>query len=96
VSSNESLAELTGFHRGCRSIESKKRGDKWVKSKRTYYEKDEKLPSGRKWSTYSTVNKYITLKEYTKNKEILVIKKKDIKAQERIGAVPRQGYVWQE
>jgi hypothetical protein len=94
VSSNESLAELTGFHRGCRSIESKKRGGKWIKSKRTYYEKDENPPSGRKWSIHSTMNEYTTLKEYVKNKDVLVIRNKDIKAKERVGTAPKQGYVW--
>lgn len=94
ISSNESFAELTGFHRGCKAIESKKRNGKWIKDKRTYYEKGAKLLPGRKWSTLSTMHEYIALKEYTKDKKVLIIKKKDIKAKERVGTVPKQGYVW--
>ena len=37
---------------------------------------------------------YQTLAQYLKNKDVLVIRKKDIKPIERIGSLPRQGYVW--
>lgn len=39
-------------------------------------------------------NKSLSLKEYITLPNVLVIYKKDIKPEERIGEVPKQGYVW--
>ena len=39
---------------------------------------------------------YQTLSEYEKNKDVLIIRKQDIKPHEYIGEVPRQGYVWRD
>ncbi|KKL21424.1 hypothetical protein LCGC14_2445590 [marine sediment metagenome] len=36
------------------------------------------------------------LKEYTKNTDVLVIRKDEIKSGERLGEVPEQGHVWQD
>lgn len=38
--------------------------------------------------------KYVTLKEYKKQKDVLVIPASQIKPEERVGEVPSQGYVW--
>jgi hypothetical protein len=38
--------------------------------------------------------KVIKLSTYCKQKNVLVIRSKDIKASERVGDIPRQGYVW--
>jgi hypothetical protein len=38
--------------------------------------------------------KYLTLDKYKRQKDTLIISKKDIKESERIGEVPREGYVW--
>lgn len=39
---------------------------------------------------------YQTLAEYKKQKNVLVIPKDQIKAEERKGELPRQGYVWMD
>jgi hypothetical protein len=36
----------------------------------------------------------ISVKEYAKNKDVLFIRKSQIKRKEREGSVPEQGYVW--
>jgi hypothetical protein len=38
--------------------------------------------------------KYLTLSEYLKEKDILVIRENEINPSDRIGTLPRQGYVW--
>lgn len=37
---------------------------------------------------------YIPVKDYVKRSDILVIKSEDIKPEERLGKIPKQGYVW--
>ena len=39
-------------------------------------------------------NKFTTLEDYLKKPEVLVIHASEIKPEERVGAVPVQGYVW--
>jgi len=56
------------------------------------YKKDEYIEA-KDTSKYAHKD-YITLKEYLKKKDILVIYDKDIKAKERVGVLPEQGYVW--
>ncbi len=38
--------------------------------------------------------KLITIAEYSKQKDVLVVYAKDIKETERVGEVPEEGYVW--
>lgn len=38
--------------------------------------------------------KYRTVDEYLTDPDVLVIREADIKPEERVGDVPRQGYVW--
>lgn len=35
-----------------------------------------------------------TIKEYSEQEEVLIIRKKDIRPEERRGSLPTQGYVW--
>lgn len=72
VENESDLAQLTGFHRGC-----KHDGKVYVE------EPDER-------SIYS----YRTLDQYCASSGVLVIRVADIKPEERVGAVPQQGYVW--
>lgn len=44
-----------------------------------------------RWSSARPVT---PLEEYLKDPEVLVIRSADIKPEERVGDVPRQGYVW--
>lgn len=39
---------------------------------------------------------YLTLPEYLKQSDVLVIFAADIKDNERVGSIPQQGYVWVE
>ena len=45
-------------------------------------------------TTSSKEQTIMPLKEYEKKKDVLIIRKKDIKPEERKGTVPEQGYVW--
>lgn len=40
-------------------------------------------------------DQFIPMKEYAKQPDVLIIRASDIKDDERIGEVPREGYVWQ-
>lgn len=60
----------------------------------TIKDKDGKWTSRYKDRDGEEYNKYQTLEEYIKNDGVHVIYDKDIKPEERIGEVPRQGYIW--
>lgn len=62
------------------------RGCQWDSKKKTYIEE----PST------DSFRQYITLNEYIKSPDVLIIPKKDIKPGEMEGDVPEQGYVWVE
>ena len=105
ISENISLAQATGFHRGCGHLETprnKKTGlyiePKNPEFKKHYYlEEGEKPPKGFRVDTqFPSYNKYQTVKEFIKSKDIHVIYAKDIKAKERKVKVPEEGYVWKE
>ena len=55
----------------------------------------------KKWvdepDTEKYAKKYLTLPQYIKDEgdSILIVRADDIKASERVGEVPEQGYVWQ-
>lgn len=54
----------------------------------------------RIWSGYieeaNEYGEYQTLKEFIKGKKAKVIYAKDIKKNEKVGVVPKQGYIWQD
>ncbi len=83
ISEDASLAQLSGYHRHC---EHDKKTNAFIEADDTSL-----LKYGAKEPT-----KHIPLKEYVKLPTVLVIYAKDIKPDERIGSVPRQGYVWQD
>lgn len=100
IDEGEDLAWMTGYHRGCDSGYVLTNGqvvgeDYWQKaspeerkrlSKRfQYFER----PSKRDWAPT-----YQTLEDYCKRKDVLIVRAGDIKDAERVGTVPRQGYVW--
>lgn len=61
------------------------RGCKYDAKKKDYVEKPDEE---RTW------NKYMTLPEYKKQKNVLIIPKAKIKTTKRKAEVPEQGYVW--
>ena len=102
ITSKESLAQLTGYHRGCRSLEVPKdpkthllMNDDPVIKTHLYLEENEKIPKGYKLSqNYPLIRKHIPLEKYCELSTILVIKSDEIKDEERIGDIPEQGYIW--
>jgi len=81
----ETLAEGTGSERNCR----------WAtptKGEGRYFEVDESIPEG--WVKQAAYGTYRTLDEWRCEKTVLIVEKKDIKADETWGQVPEQGYVW--
>jgi len=109
IGENESLAQLTGYHRGCRPLKTpqyksgKRKGlykqPKDPAFKQHYYlEENEKPPKGYEVDGRPRFEKYQTLNQYKQRKDVLIISARKIKAAERKGAVPEQGYVtkWQE
>ena len=58
------------------------RGRKYENGK--YVEK----PNGESWK------KFLTIEEYSKQKDVLIIHADEIKDTERLGEVPEEGYVW--
>jgi hypothetical protein len=108
ISSGEDLVQLTGYDRGCRSLETptyksgKKKGlykpvnDPAFKA-HYYLEDGEEPPKGYAVSVERFVSSpYQPLRTFLKRKDIIVIRKWDILAKWRKGDVPVQGYVWQD
>ena len=109
ISESPTLEDASGFHRNCRYAYKDPKGKEvpqnkaWVSGKglkRGYYagyveERDD--GSDKYYNTKAEAKKskpYIKLKNYIKQKDVLVIYDKDIKASERTGSIPKQGYVW--
>lgn len=95
VNEHDTLAQATGFERDCPiAVGPGDPGDKDWK----YVEKGEALPEG--WSlevcTYPRARYYKTLEQYLESEDVLVIPADEIKDEERVGEVPRQGYVWMD
>lgn len=104
ISSNDSLAQLTGYYRGCRVLETPKDpetgrylNDDPIIINHTYLEKGEDPPEGYKigeGALYRTRGTYQTVEEYMMNNNIDIILNQDIKPSEQRGEVPDEGYVW--
>lgn len=103
IDEHEDLAQLTGFHRNCRSLEVPRdpktglyQNDDPVIKRSLYLEAGEDPPEGysisERWS--SMRQKYLSLEEYEALDEVLIIRADDIKPEERVGIMPEQGYVW--
>lgn len=73
ISSDESLEQITGFHRNCKYDNNNK---KYIEERDRDYKE------------------YLSLEEYSKSPNVKIIYKDEIKEEEKIGEVPRQGYVW--
>lgn len=91
ISESPSLEDATAFHRGCRWANPRNK-----KSQGRYFDHNEEIPEGWEVSNFSSLEKKITLEDYLKSEEVLVIYENEIKADEKIGEVPDQGYVWVE
>ena len=99
IEEGESLEQLSGYHRGCDYAYFNTKGvevprDKaWIPgkgTKRGYKEGYVDRPTEDEWRSY------VTLDEYKKSKDVLIVTADEIKPEEREGDVPQQGYVWQD
>lgn len=103
ISEGEDLLQITGYHRNCQSLETPRdtktglyKNDDPVIRRKLYLEQGEKVPKGYKLSDHKPWGKYMTLEEFEKSGECLIIRANQIKPQEREGSVPEQGYVWHD
>ena len=106
IDEDDSLEQMTGFHRGCRAVEQKRGEDGLCKplpkGVNYYLEAGEDPPPGFTASAGWREGKYQTLAQFLKGTstmtepkaKICVIRAKDIKPEERIGTVPEEGWVW--
>lgn len=82
------LAEATAFNRNCEWDENSQKYVDEQSQHNLEIRKQTNTPDKDKWGIY------IPLLQYLKSKDVLVIRKKDIKKSERVGKLPPQGYVW--
>ena len=87
ISEAKTLAQASGYHRHCQ-YDGKKYVEKWDDSILKYCNTEQEKEFHR------NRDRHMTVKEYNKQKDVLVIRASEIKAEERIGDVPQEGYVW--
>jgi hypothetical protein len=100
IRESPTLQEATAYERGCRTLESR-RDEKGLylpmpEGKTCYLEPDEAPPKGWTVRRLSSLRsgRGITLDEYLRDPNILVIYARDIAPSERSLSVPEEGYVW--
>jgi hypothetical protein len=111
VSENKSLAQLTGFHRGCKSLQEERGEDgryipfneqpQWFQDH--YYlepgeEKEAKRRGFRVDSGGGSIfaKEHKTVEEYEQQEDVLFIRASEIAKDERVGDVPEQGFIWHD
>lgn len=99
VTEYPTLGQATAYHRGCKSITYRVDGiDKYTKEPATESVAVEE-PSDRSYEAakYLPLDEWLEAHSEPGNEDsVLVIRKEDIKPEERRGEVPQQGYVWQD
>lgn len=107
INEGQSLKQLSGFDRNCRSLETPRvdgrylePNDPWFKE-HTYLEPHEHAEAARRGYKLSSFrsrasDSYQTLDEYIKRPDVLVIRADEIKPEWRVGEVPEQGFVWRD
>jgi hypothetical protein len=92
LDTKDTLAEVSAYQRGCRYAyfdadgkEIKGKGKNKAVKHGYIEEKDPNAFSD---------NKFMSVEEYEKRKDVLVIRKEEISPEERRGDLPREGYVW--
>ncbi len=96
-----SLAQASGYERGCRAIEPPRLKDgRWynnhpyLKEHGCYLEEGEEPPKGFKISEFSRSGKCVSLEAYIKQPGVKVIAAGDIKPEWREGELRQEGYYW--
>lgn len=98
ISSNETLAGLTGFERGCAYVYRDPQGE--VCSQDEAWRRGHGMREGYTagyeefQDPETSYRKYTPLADYLVNPKCLFIPAKEIHESERVGEVPEQGYVW--
>lgn len=87
IQEKESIAQLTGFYRGCRQVISKENNNLWK-----YIELNEKIPDNYVVSCSKIYKTYQTTEQFCKQDDVLVIKNNDILAGYRIGVIPEDDF----
>jgi hypothetical protein len=84
VSVEPSLKQATGYHRGCRVIEAKRdpvtrlyKNDDPVIAGNWYLERDEEPPAGYSLSGLGSSREWISIEDYTKQPNVLVVRMGD-------------------
>lgn len=96
---DESLEQLTAYHRDCDFAYFNATGDEvpqseaWRPGKGHLPGCSSRYVERQKSGSYA---KYRTLEEYERDGSVLIIREADIKPEERKGSIPNQGYVWVE
>ncbi len=90
VSESETLAQATGYNRRCR----------WDKKAGSYVEEwDDRVlkycSTEKDRQHYREHRGLVSLEDYLRDPEVLVIYAVAIAPAERVGSIPMQGYVWQ-
>lgn len=75
-----SFAQASGYDRNCHYQQTGKKGKYTEENDHSEYAWNDK--------------KYQTVKEYLKRPNVLLVRNKDIKPEERHGQLKKQGYVW--
>lgn len=102
VNESETLERASAYERGCRWAEDVRGLVAFGKDRPAdyregcYLEPGEAVPEGMKLLTYFDSPRAETVAEYLASGQALAIYAKDIAADERVGEVPSQGYVWQD
>ena len=98
ISEESSLEQATAYQRGCTYVYFRPDG--------TECDQDEAWKSGQgllpgytgryveRQSERFSLDRYVPLHTYLKTAKVHVIRASEITAQERVGTVPEQGYVW--
>lgn len=100
ISEEKILEQLTAYQRGCEYVYLDPQGKECLQEEAWERGKGQKKGYTSQYverpQTKLSFVKYQTLKEFARNKDILILYAKDINLKERKGKIPKEGYVWVE
>ncbi|WP_395000385.1 hypothetical protein [Acinetobacter sp.] len=93
ISEEETLEQLTGFHRNC-TYGKDGYIEKQNEDVRKYVKDAEDEEVWQKYLAGRDGKRLMTLEQYKAQPDVLLITADEIKPNERVGEVPVEGYVW--
>jgi hypothetical protein len=98
ISEGDSLEQITGYQRGCdfayfKNGKEVTENEAWKIGKGLLKGCESRYVE-RESPSKMSFNKFMSIEQYAKQKDVLIIYAKDINDEERKGHVPDQGYVW--